>query len=255
MSMQRQLTVLINNIAFTKKSHNINQKVQHSIRENIKNLSLLEIYLEKGQKDEAVHLLENIVELFLRSNVDINIKYEAFYTIAAILLKYLNQWGLTDSLEEDMYINNLFIYLNKNQWEIILVTFNKLINHIFIKKHKDFIDSSDKVVKLVEAYIEKNLAGDISLKKIAEIVHFNPSYLSRLYKNITGNSLSDFICEVKILKAKKLLSDNNYKIYEVASSIGFDNPSYFAKYFKKYTGQTPQDFRFSQREDISLIAL
>jgi two-component system response regulator YesN len=253
--MQRALRVLINNIDFTDKIEECKPSVQYSIRERMKSIPLLEVYLEKGQKEEAVDLLESIIELFSKNNVDINIIYEAFYTIAAIFLKCLNEWGLAENMEEELGINELFVFFQKNQWHQVSNRINRLIDYIFLRKQKDFIDSTDKVVKLIETYIERNLAGDISLNKIAEVVHFNPAYLSRLYKSTTGKSISDFICETKILRSKKLLSNNEYKIYEVASSIGFENASYFAQFFKKCTGQTPQEFRYSLREDISLIAL
>ncbi|OME87874.1 hypothetical protein BK120_00645 [Paenibacillus sp. FSL A5-0031] len=64
------------------------------------------------------------------------------------------------------------------------------------------------VVSQVQRHIQHNVAGDLSLNRIAEVAGHNPSYLSRLYKRITGEELSDFITAVKITKTKELLGEN-----------------------------------------------
>jgi len=103
--------------------------------------------------------------------------------------------------------------------------------------------NTNKVISNINKYIEENLQDDISLVRLAEIVHFNPSYLSRLYKQTTGKTLSEYIKEVKIKKAMEMLKQDEIKIYEIADSIGFKNPSYFTRFFKSITNMTPQEYR------------
>ena len=56
---------------------------------------------------------------------------------------------------------------------------------------------------------------------------------------------------VRMEKAKELLGDNKYKLYDVSIEVGYENPSYFSRQFKKYTGLTPSEYR-NQRTGISL---
>lgn len=84
---------------------------------------------------------------------------------------------------------------------------------------------------------------DLSREEIAEHVHLNSAYLSRLFKKETGLSLSDYILKVRIDKAKVLLREPNNKISKIAESVGYNHFSHFAKMFKKLVGQSPQEYR------------
>ena len=73
------------------------------------------------------------------------------------------------------------------------------------------ISEDERIVQKIETYIFNHIMEDISLDTLAELVYFNPSYLSRFYKANTGKNLSQFIAEAKIIKAKELLKDSNEK--------------------------------------------
>lgn len=77
----------------------------------------------------------------------------------------------------------------------------------------------------------------------AALIGFTPSYMSHIFKKITGMSLSDFTIEVKSDRAKVLLREKNMRIRDVAAAIGYANPEYFAKRFRDNTGYTPVQYR------------
>ncbi len=83
----------------------------------------------------------------------------------------------------------------------------------------------------------------LSVKLIAETQNFSESYLCTFFKKITGNTLNDYITEVRIEKSKDLLKDRSLKIYEIAKKVGYDNENYFAKVFRKYENASPSEFR------------
>ncbi|WP_409344538.1 response regulator [Paenibacillus sp. MBLB4367] len=99
------------------------------------------------------------------------------------------------------------------------------------------------LVDRIHRFIADNLGGDLSLVRIAEIVYFNPSYLSRFYKQTTGRNLTEYINAEKARAASDMLADMQLKINEIALRLGFESPSYFTSFFKKMRGATPQDFR------------
>lgn len=103
-------------------------------------------------------------------------------------------------------------------------------------------DSRRSVLANVQSYIRNHLAGDVSLQTIADRVHFHPVYLSKLYKQETGETLSDYINRARMEKALYLLKESGHKIYEIADLVGYEN-TYFIKLFKKQFGMTPQEFR------------
>ncbi|MGI5895932.1 MAG: helix-turn-helix domain-containing protein [Oscillospiraceae bacterium] len=126
--------------------------------------------------------------------------------------------------------------------------------HRFIDYSFDFshIKHSDVVFKAAE-YVKNHFAEKITLDDAAAYVCLSKSYLSRIFKEETGESLSSFINKVRIDKAKLMLLDNDSALVEVASECGFEDQSYFTKVFKRQVGVSPKRYRES-RGNITLTA-
>ena len=92
-------------------------------------------------------------------------------------------------------------------------------------------------------YIILNFNLDITLKTISKQFYISPNYFSYLFKEQTGENFHDYLLKVKIEKAKILLTETNYKAYEVSHIIGYSEPAYFSKLFRKYTGNNPTEYR------------
>ena len=70
------------------------------------------------------------------------------------------------------------------------------------------------------------------------------SYLSKLFKQETGLTLTDYMIEIRIRKAKQLLKDApDLKIHEIGTEVGYPDPAYFNKLFKKVVGVTPNEYK------------
>lgn len=74
--------------------------------------------------------------------------------------------------------------------------------------------------------------------RLAELHHFNPSYLSRLFKQEKGTNLSEFIDDCRIRRAKELLQNTDLMIREIAIRVGYEAAHSFTRLFKKLTGMT-----------------
>ena len=102
--------------------------------------------------------------------------------------------------------------------------------------------NSDVIKKAIQ-YISKNYANNLSLELVANQVHLNPTYFSTLFKQSTGSSFKEYLNMVRIEESKRLLSNTDYALIDIAIATGFEDQSYFTKVFKKYTGLTPKQFR------------
>lgn len=113
------------------------------------------------------------------------------------------------------------------------------------------LDNSDSVKRKVyeiTKYIKENFSNkDLSIQMIADYVHFSQTYLCSFFKKSTGNTLNEYITDVRIEKAKELLQDNSIKLYEVALRIGFTDSNYFSTLFKKIVGCSPSEYREKYR--------
>jgi two-component system, response regulator YesN len=100
------------------------------------------------------------------------------------------------------------------------------------------------LVKKMEDYIKQNYTNNgICLDVIAEITGYAPYYISKIFKEITGSSINDYIREVRITSAKKLLETTNVKASEIGFMTGFSNTSNFYLVFKKDVGLAPVEYR------------
>lgn len=103
------------------------------------------------------------------------------------------------------------------------------------------------IVRKVREFVDAHLSEDISLPKIANALHYNPSYLSRTFKAEFGKSINEYINLMRIQFAQRLLSDTNMKVYAVARASGFQNERYFARQFLAIAGETPSQYRKRKR--------
>ena len=100
-----------------------------------------------------------------------------------------------------------------------------------------------EVITSVKEYINTTDLNNLTNSKIAENFHYHPHYLSKLIKEETGYTLNQYILNVKIAKAKSLLTSTDFTIEEIAWKSYFQSTSYFIKMFKKLTGKTPKQYR------------
>lgn len=92
-------------------------------------------------------------------------------------------------------------------------------------------------------YIDSKCFEKISLQEIAEKTFYNPSYLSRMFRQYCGISLSEYIKEKRIEEAKRLLLGTELSIEEIMNRVGYTDRKQFYKCFKEISGQTPAQFR------------
>ncbi|MDQ0116617.1 response regulator [Paenibacillus harenae] len=102
--------------------------------------------------------------------------------------------------------------------------------------------SKDKLTLKIREYIDRNLST-ASLQTIADAVYLHPVYLSRLYKDKTGEGVSEYIHKQRMVKAAEMLKDDSLKIYAISEQLGFKNAAYFSKVFREEFGMTPNEFR------------
>jgi len=109
--------------------------------------------------------------------------------------------------------------------------------------HQHLPKPYSKVIREVIDYVNQHYGEEISLADAANRVFLNRSYLSYLFVQETGSNFSDFLADLRLEKAKELLTAGGMKNYEVAEAVGYKDFRHFGQMFKKHTGMTPSDFR------------
>ena len=203
-------------------------------------------YAEIGQVDkikEYISILEGLLinqnyneneckMLITKSLLDFEEKIKKDYSMAS---KEVN-------IGEDIIDK---IYKEDNLHDVIEILLKGLID--ISKKISE--NSSNTSIKRVVKYIETNYYKDLKLEGLAEIFSYNSAYLGKLFKSYTGESFNTYLDKIRIEEGKKLLVENNLKVYEVCNLIGYKNIDYFHSKFKKYVGISPLNYK-KQKESL-----
>ena len=100
----------------------------------------------------------------------------------------------------------------------------------------------DQIVREVKHYIEQNYR-DASQNEAAVLVGMSSGYLSKIFKEKSGKGFMEYLTEIRMQKACELLDNIQFKSYDVAYYVGYDNPKNFSRAFKAYYGMTPKEYR------------
>ncbi|AUS96891.1 hypothetical protein CDQ84_01935 [Clostridium thermosuccinogenes] len=125
-------------------------------------------------------------------------------------------------------IYNLLVLLLRNHIELVLTP----------KEYNTRVKNLDRFNKILQ-HIETHYAEDLNLDNLCSMANMSRYYFCRLFRQVTGKTLSDYINSVRINKAERLLKDSSHNITEVAMMVGFDNINYFSRLYKKYKKVPP----------------
>lgn len=185
--------------------------------------------------------IDEIYQRFSKKN-DYELLYQALINIQLFLMQVaaeyqIDIWQLNELLLEEEDLKNSM----KNGIEKLKTASVFLCEEIKNRRN------DGKNIQLVKQYImEHYMDSALSVKSIAQAVFLNENYLSSHFKKKCGISLSEYIMQFRMEKAKELLKNSVYEIQDVALKTGYLDTNYFSKCFKKAYGKTPKQYRLER---------
>ncbi len=98
-------------------------------------------------------------------------------------------------------------------------------------------------LRKVEDYVAENLAEEISIERLAELVELSSSHFSHVFKETTGVTPLHFVTRERITRAQQMIRETTRSLIEIGLEIGYASPSHFAQVFRRVVGVTPTEFR------------
>lgn len=111
--------------------------------------------------------------------------------------------------------------------------------------------TTKSTMERVVRYIRANYSQELRLEMLANIFGYNSAYLGKVFHQYTGDNFNNYLDRIRITEAKRLLSTDEYKVYEVAEMVGYTNINYFHNKFKKYVGISPLNYKKECLNDSS----
>ncbi len=197
-----------------------------------------------GNYPEAKRLLDDALSglnEYVKSNIQGTDRY-LFY-LSYLLTKILVSLELfiEDFVGEK---KDLFSSLKKQTTlEDVAAFIETYFKRIMAELEKKQNTQNNHLVTKALDFINKNIYGDISLTKVATMLYIHPNYLSRIFKQSTGESFVEYLTKVKMNEAKKLLKSSHHKVYEIADMLHYKDVSHFTRVFKTMFVISPNEYR------------
>ena len=157
------------------------------------------------------------------------------YKLKSLILMLCEEWTGKDP---DKNNEILLSFMESNDF-----IFGEFINRV-VEKLSPYVkkQSYRPEVRQAISLIKELMHTPITLSKIANKVGLSPNYLNKLFIDETGMSFKEYPLDQRLNKAKELLNDTNYKVYEIAEMVGIPNYRYFSFLFKNKTGYSPKEY-------------
>ena len=161
-------------------------------------------------------LMETIIRVLNELNISIDIYQKEFHELM---------------LSEDL----------SRAWSYVYEVSNRIC------ERKNYSNDSDEVnigEVLLQYVIDNYSDTNLSLKELAEIFSMPVSSVSKLFKDVSGINFYDYLCRLRMEKAKELLKEIGYDISRIANAVGYDNEYSFKRAFQRCEGVKPKDYAF-----------
>lgn len=200
---------------------------------------LLKIYLPISKPSLATVGLFTMHDLFVM---------ELYFSISAKLLRYVKKIGFNEDVAVHTGIMNLYNISQYSNWEDVFRNLNCVVEYVFAHVDTSIENKNEDVINKVKSYIKNHLDGDTSLYVLSTHVHLCPEHLLRIFKKQEGVTILQYINDLKLAKAKQMLSGTDMQIKEIATKLGFTSAGYFGRFFKSKLGVTPNVYRDQKRK-------
>ncbi len=175
---------------------------------------------------------------------------EVFFTFSAALCAYLHRQGrpIAESLGSgyDRMIEGSPMWSRHRLQEWA----DEVLDMLREQAGEEPASVRSEMIGQIQQYMRRHLSEELSLQRLADHVFLHPTHLSKIYKQETGEGISEYLTRLRMERAAYLLGHTDTKIYEVGCETGYVNANYFIKVFRKQFGTTPQEYREKIRRGL-----
>jgi two-component system response regulator YesN len=186
-------------------------------------------------------LIQQVMELGFSANKPVTEAKEVLWRITCLLARIVHThgWTLRETLKDDYEdfenFNQLLSKEHVGEW---LRRMTSRISHTIAERRQS---GTQLAMSQIILFIQERLHEEgLNLYLVAEKMFISYSYLSRTFKEVTGESFSDYVLRLRMERAKELLA-KGYKVYDAAEQVGYKHVNYFSKSFQKYWGVKPSE--------------
>jgi AraC-like DNA-binding protein len=225
-------STLIDNKVYDRKNNTlfaVNPLQEHGITTDLKGFSLCGLHIDKS-------LIQSVsTEIYGSPSI--------LFSNDSFILTHDISMLVRLFLEELKYKQSGYEYLIENLSLLIVGNLLRQIKHNLSYRQQYISNNNNKNIKTVIDYMNENYTTGVSCIELADLIKMDRFGFIRSFKAETGKTPYEYLLDLKIEKAKKILKGNEYTITEVSMMCGFSSHSHFTSTFKKKTGISPTEYK------------
>lgn len=228
---------LIESIEYQEPSEEVNILIgefSKALQPDIDVLNKEKVINDIKQLEEKVYTLKDI------NGQDI---YSLVLKVCQMYLTYLNNNQIFIKESNDFYEEFHNFVLHCGSCEELFRELRRVISKSMDDIIEDKKQETLKPIRIAKKYIQENCMRNISLDEVSNLVGFNSSYFSVLFKKETNMRFLDYVSEVRMNMAKELLKETKLSISDICQRVGYSDTKYFTQNFKKIVGIKPSEYR------------
>ncbi len=196
-----------------------------------------------GKAEEAKKLYEDIItETYQYPIIIYNMVISRLIFAIDSVVGVIKRNGAENSFAGYFVLSNLI--QEADTIEIRNEKFFELFDRIKKELENRKSEKQEQIIDKINSMIEAGFDDpSFSLDYLADSIGMSTAYVSRIYKQYTGNTIIDILADKRMNKARELLVSTQLSVSEIAERVGYSNPTYFYRVFKKENGVTPNEFR------------
>jgi two-component system response regulator YesN len=209
-------------------------------------------HIKTSNKKQALNIIEEVVcENTKNHNLKIGYVQCLMIDIMGAIIRSVKEKGFSSIPVEKDPIRIMKEYTNIVEMKQILLDFCSYACELNLSQ-KDM--QKYGIEEDINQYIKENYFNpDLNVSMLGAIFHLTPAYLSKIYKNETGNSLLYAINSIRIEASKKLLDETNLSVNQISQLVGYLYCNAFIRFFKKQTGLTPGQYKNLNKKQNKMI--
>lgn len=190
--------------------------------------------------EEALEQLQLFVKGVKERKYSIEEFHEQMEIIIATTIKVYNK-TLENKESEVMELLDMYSFQTIDEYMDVVTQWIKRFDEL-VSVETDERKASLKMQKAIE-YIKENYATDLNMAVVSNYISMNYSLFSFTFKQYTGTNFVNYLKNIRVGEAKKLLTETDMKVNEISQMVGYDHEKHFMKTFKSLTGLTPSQYR------------
>ncbi len=207
----------------------------------VKNLTGM---LDTERKEELCKIINQIFDYNVIYKYHLDYLEKLSEMLKNDIIEYLSEYiphKIDFIKEQESGFRSIYEFADIHEFTRFVKKFILNINEVLLKFKN--ICNTDKTIEMAVKYVQENYRNDLTMAEVANHISLNYSYFSILFKEKTGMNFVDYLRMIRIEKAKELLQNSIYKIYEVSEMVGYNNTKHFTTTFRTLTGISPKEFR------------